>query len=50
MNQALCVACLLKDPGEMLVGDYSPRSKEGLEEGKFALVLSDGFSSSVLLE
>lgn len=41
---------LLKDPREILVGDHRPRNKERLEEGKPALVLSDGFSASTVLE
>lgn len=32
------------------MGDHRPRNEERLEEGKPALVLSDGFSASTVLE
>lgn len=33
MNQTLCVACLLKDPREMLVGDYVLEARKGWRKG-----------------
>lgn len=32
------------------MGDHRPRNEERLEEGKPALVFSDGFSASAVLE